>query len=130
MAKRLSKALREKRRWIGLLVEHSVAQRSEVEAMLEHVRSQTNPTARIRLMDFVPGAQRSASTVQSDLAASHPGGGLAIVRVDLKDARGFREALGDEGAMANLGLVSLTTSGKIRLVRERLGLPPPPRVNR
>ncbi len=130
MAKRLSKALREKRRWIGLLVVQSAVLRSEVEAMLDRLRTHVNPDANIRLMDFVSEAQRSELAEPSDVAETHPEGGLAILRVDLKDARGFRTALSEERGLENFGLASLTTSGKIRLVRERLGLPRPERNNR
>ena len=130
MAKRLSKALREKRRWIGLLVVQTAVLRSEVEAMLDRLRTNVNPDANIRLMDFVPGAQRSELTEPSDLVGTHPEGGFAILRVDLKDARGFRTALSERRALENFGVASITTSGKIRLVRERLGLPRPKRKNR
>lgn len=130
MAKRLSKALREKRRWIGLLVVQTAVLRTDVEAMLDRLQTQINPNANIRLMDFVPGAQRSELTEPSDVQGTHPNGGLAILRVDLKDARGFRTALSERRALENFGLASITTSGKIRLVRERLGLPRPKRKNR
>ena len=130
MAKRLSKALREKRRYIGLLVVQSALLRSEVEVMLDHLRTQTNPEANMRLMDFVPGPQRSEVMGPSEVVEAHSDGGLAILRVDLKDARELRSALSEEHALESYGLASLTTSGKIRLVRERLGLPRPRRKNR
>ena len=81
MAKRLSKALREKRRWIGLLVVQSAVLRSEVEAMLDRLRTNINPDANIRLMDFVSGAQRSELTEPSDLVGTHPDGGLSLIHI-------------------------------------------------
>ena len=53
--------------------------------------------------------------------------GLAIVEVPLGCSQEFRELLSQEINISNYGLESLTMSGKIRLVRERLNLEKPKR---
>ena len=70
---------------------------------------------KVRLMDVVPAHAR-----EGDL-------GVAIFGVTLAVAPSVREVLAHDETWAAHGLRSLTTSGKIRLVRERLGLPRPPR---
>lgn len=84
---RLSKALRGKRRWIGLEVDESINNRSELEAELEED---------FRLYDFIEGK--------------------AIIRVPLQKYADARERFN------NGKLLSITSSGKIKLVRERLGI--------
>ena len=70
-----------------------------------------------RLYDLQVGAETAA--------------GLAIIRVPLADYPIFREVLGsEEGSEFESGggvsrVKSLTSSGKIKLVRERLGLQRP-----
>ena len=130
MTKRLSKALRQKRRWIGLAVAAHLDRRSEVEKTLETIARRINAEGPVRLMDFLPQAERDDSTEVPELVAAQAHAGLAIVRVDLRDAQRFRAMLAREGAMNEQGFTTLTTSGKIRLVRERLGLPKPPKRNR
>jgi hypothetical protein len=98
MAKRLTKALRAKRRWVGLSIS-GLQTRSDVE---DHLRS-IEPTDDWRLMDFKEDK--------------------AILRILLKDEIDWRAALADSAAP----IQSVTMSGKIRLVRERLGLPKPQR---
>lgn len=98
MAKRLTKALRPKRRWIGLSVPVDLP-RKEVEARIEAVA----PAMSWRLMDCRDGR--------------------AILRIRLADEAEWRQALADRDAEIH----SLTMSGKIRLVRERLELPRPRR---
>ena len=91
MAKRLTKALREKRRWIGLSVSNCTG-REELESKI----SDLAPSDDWRLMDF--------------------NGGAAILRILLKDQDKWRSVLNNP----NNEIYSITTSGKIRLVRERI----------
>jgi hypothetical protein len=93
MAKRLTKALREKRRWIGLSVSNC-KNRSELKSKIEEIA----PVTDWRLMDFADGK--------------------AILRILLKDQQEWRNILKDPNQMIH----SVTMSGKIRLVRERLEL--------
>ncbi len=125
MAKRLTKALREKRRWLGVLVEPACTARSDVEERLDALTSTLEPTPNVRLMDFVSAKQRFERNPPVDFTAEE--GGIAILRIHLKDAPRLRPLLQAEDALEQHGIRSLTTSGKIRLVRQRLGLPKPPR---
>ena len=93
MAKRLTKALREKRRWVGLNVTNCES-RSQLESKIREIA----PVEDWRLMDF--------------------SGGNAILRILLKDQNEWREILNKPGQSIH----SVTMSGKIRLVRERLNL--------
>jgi hypothetical protein len=47
---------------------------------------------------------------------------LAIIEVKLQDSKLLRTNIGDEKAIDEFGIRSITTSGKIRLVRDRLNL--------
>jgi len=91
MAKRLTKALRGKRRWVGLSVSNCES-RSELESKIKEIA----PSEDWRLMDF--------------------SNGKAILRISLKDQSEWRSILDNPG----LPIHSVTMSGKIRLVRERL----------
>lgn len=107
---KLSKAKRPKRRWIGL----------EVHGRLEDRTSIENAVAKAlgdgpRLYDAVPASKRGGEV------------GVAVVRVVLDEAPRHRAFLSSPEAWEVHGLRSVTTSGKIRLVRERLALPRPPR---
>ena len=125
MAKRLTKALREKRRWLGVLVEPACLSRSDVEKRLAALISTLEPAPDVRVMDFFNSKQRSELNTPADYSAEE--GGIAILRIHLKDAPTLRPLLQAEDAIEQYGLRSLTTSGKIRLVRQRLGLPKPER---
>ena len=127
MAKRPSKALREKRRWLGVMVDASYEERTEVERLLVSLAEHLGENLNLRLMDFwsvekLASLEREAATVNPPSA-----GGLAILRIYLSDTPSVRAALEGEEALALHGMMGLTTSGKIRLVRQRLGLPKPPR---
>ena len=98
---RLSKAKRVKRRWVGLRLEIK-SDRESLESKIQELV----PDANLRLYDLHPEAASS----------------IAIIRVHLPDLSRFRAAA-DECEW----IEPLTTSGKIRLVRERLGIPKPPR---
>ena len=127
MAKRLTKALREKRRWVGVMVDPSCQHREDVEKHIHAMTSSLNTEPNIRLMDWWPLDRRSSLGEATPLTADHPHVGLAILRIHLKDAPFLRGVLESGSALEQHGLQSLTTSGKIRLVRERLGLPRPKR---
>lgn len=130
MAKRLSKALREKRRWIGVLVHPRHQHRDAVEQVLLQISQTIEPEPSLRLMDFFPQHERPALAEQPELARQHDDGGLAIVRAPLKAMVELRNLLQDNNALETWGVMSLTTSGKIRLVRQRMGLPKPKRKQR
>ena len=125
MAKRLTKALREKRRWLGVLVEPACVTRSDVEERLSALTTTLEPTPEVRLMDFLNSTQRRELNTPADFSAEE--GGIAILRIHLKDAPTLRPLLQAEDAIEQHGIRSVTTSGKIRLVRQRLGLPRPER---
>ena len=93
MAKRLTKALREKRRWVGLSVS-GCKTRKDLESKIVELA----PVEDWRLMDFNEDK--------------------AILRILLKDQKEWRAVLNIPGNTIH----SITTSGKIRLVRERLKL--------
>ena len=93
MAKRLTKALREKRRWVGLSVSNC-SNRSELESKI----SEMAPVSDWKLMDFSENS--------------------AIVRILLKDQKLWMDVLKNPGNPIH----SVTMSGKIKLVRERLKL--------
>ena len=125
MAKRLTKALREKRRWLGIKVDASCQDRADVEALLGAITESLEPKPNIRLMDWWSSDQRSLLGEATALTANHAEVGLAVLRTHLKDAIRLRSILENDTAFDQHGLQSLTMSGKIRLVRERLGLPRP-----
>lgn len=127
MAKRLTKALREKRRWVGVMVDPSCQNREEVEKRLSALVSALNTEVNIRLMDWWPLDQRTSLGEPTPLTAEYPHVALAVIRIHLKDAPLLRGLLESSSALEQYGLQSLTTSGKIRLVRERLGIPRPKR---
>ena len=98
---RLSKAKRVKRRWVGLRINGEL-DRESFESQIQNLI----PDADLRLYDLRQEGDSS----------------IAIMRVYLPDLPRFRAVVGECG-----WIETLTTSGKIRLVRERLGIPKPPR---
>ena len=92
MAQRLTKALRDKRRWIGIIVPASVSTRAE----LKEIISKIAPAENWKLYDFKNSK--------------------AIIRILLDDQNEWRKIL----ANGEDEIYSITMSGKIRLVRERL----------
>lgn len=107
---RPSKAHRPKRRWIGVELGPRFASRQDIEEALAEMFS-----VKVRLMDAVPAAKRDEAV------------GLAILGVTLAVAPTVRAVLENASTWSEHGMRGITTSGKIRLVRERLGLPRPPR---
>ena len=108
MAKRLTKALRGKRRWFGINVNCQFSTRNQLTEHLNMLSSKWELTKPIRLMDF---------ELSSDGEFA-----LAIIEVKLQDSKLLRTNIGDEKAIDEFGIRSITTSGKIRLVRDRLNL--------
>ena len=127
VAKRLTKALRGKRRWIGVAFSPSVQGRSEAESIVEQLKTTLGEPS-LRLMDFIPANQRPKRCVVTELALERAEDqGLGILRVPLPAYQKIRTLLESNDWATNGGVHSLTASGKIRLVRERLGLPKPTR---
>lgn len=117
VGRKLTKALRGKRRWVGVAFRHGVVDRATAGRLLRHLDENLNTVKPLRLMDFV---EPSVHGLEDERW-------LGILCVRLEDSASLREALNDADALDQRGMQSLTTSGKIRLVRERLGLPKPKR---
>ena len=120
MAAKVSKAKRPKRRWIGIALPPSVQSRSVLTKVLE-----TSPfdVGRIKLYDCYPSKTETALAARS-IKKRTDETGFAIVSVLLSQYEEVRKVLASNESH---GLTSITSSGKIRLVRERLGLPKPRR---
>jgi hypothetical protein len=156
---KLGKAARGKRRWLGVAVDDSLTNRSDVEQTV----AQFPALSHARLYDFVPlksidseepqyaldvvgksrnskeGTESTESKVSENIQTelgdtsdhiyseidaneSTPlsrRNGLAIFSLPLADCAAARDVLNQNDSL----FVTLTTSGKIRLVRERLGVP-------
>ncbi len=93
MAKRLTKALRDKRRWLGLEA-LSCSTKDELEGVIDNVA----PSNHWKIVIFENGK--------------------AILKVRLIELEDWRDVF----ASPNTPIRSITTSGKIRLVKERMGL--------
>ena len=117
MGRKLTKALRGKRRWMGVAFRRGIVDRATAGRLLHHLDEDLNTVQPLRLMDFV----------EPDVHGLDDERWLGILCVRLEDSSSLREALSGEDALDQRGMQSLTTSGKIRLVRERLGLPKPKR---
>lgn len=126
VAKRLSKALRGKRRWVGVEVNASILTREDLEARLMQLK-QTHQWQALRLMDFQNAERRRTGESEQNRVKVSENAGVAILQVSLQDYPDLRQALEAANANEAHSLRSLTSSGKIRLVRQRLGLPKPPR---
>jgi len=130
MAKRLSKALRGKRRWFGIAIDANHTARKDIEKILTKISLEFEFPKKLRLMDFVhSGSDKKSDEYQLELipkSISSPFG-LGIVEVPLESSQKFRELLSQETNISNYGMESLTMSGKIRLVRDRLNLEKPKR---
>ena len=117
MGRKLTKALRGKRRWVGVAFRRGIVDRATAGRLLHHLDEDLNTVQPLRLMDFV----------EPDVHGLDDERWLGVLCVRLEDSFSLREALSGEDALDQRGMQSLTTSGKIRLVRERLGLPKPKR---
>ncbi len=118
----ISKTKRGKQRWIGLEVSPEISGRDEFIAVMKSLSTLPDTW---RLFDLKVGTETTV--------------GLAIIRVPLEDYSTFREVLrGDDGSghqssgeiEVESRVISLTSSGKIKLIRERLGLERPKRVRK
>lgn len=94
-----SKAKRPKRRWVGIHFREEMG-RSQVNSILEEIY----PSNSLKLYDL--------QIIDGKLCA--------IVRINLSEVSDFLLKCG-----ADSRLQTITTSGKIRLVRERLEIPRP-----
>ncbi len=92
---KLRKAARGKHRWVGLTVDESVTNREELEKIINQ-------------SDVLSGGCKLFDFIDSK----------AIIKIPLESYDDAKSIL-KEGFN---GLISQTTSGKIRLVRERMGI--------
>ena len=120
MAGKVSKAKRPKRRWVGIALPASIRSREDLTSAL---KSSPFASYRIKLYDFHPGDSEAALAARS-IQKRTDNVGFAIICVLLSQYKDVRNVLESEDED---GLMSLTSSGKIRLVRERLGMPKPRR---
>ena len=109
MAKRLSKALRGQRRWIGIQISADFSSRAKVKSIIETIASELKLSTMPKLMDF-------------DQRVYPNGCGTGIIQVKLTDYNKLRQYLSSANSLNQIGMSSLTSSGKIRLVRERLSV--------
>ena len=120
MGAKVSKAKRPKRRWIGITVPSTIQSRDDLQSALE---VSDLSTLKIRLYDFhqaqsdVARHARLHSQIKKDV-------GFAIICVPLSDYEAARAFFSSADTMFR----SISSSGKIRLVRERMGLSKPPRT--
>jgi hypothetical protein len=92
---KLRKAARGKHRWVGITVDESVSNRQDFEKII----SQSDVlSGACKLFDFIDDK--------------------AIIRIPLESYEDVKSILKD----GFKGLISQTSSGKIRLVRERMGI--------
>ena len=118
MAGKVSKAKRPKRRWIGIALPPSIRSRSDLLNLLE---TPWFGKFRIKVYDVHPFDSQEAHEARVSLSTSD-NVGFAVVCVLLSEYEGVRRAFESNDGQP---LSSITSSGKICLVRERLGLPKP-----
>ena len=109
MAKRLSKALRGKRRWIGIVIREDIDDLNKLENAVKLIGKEVDTNKLPRIFDYRP---RKLSNGQA----------TAILQIRLEDSQKLRSLLENETSIIKWGLMSVTSSGKIRLVRERLNM--------
>ena len=128
MAKRLSKALRGKRRWFGIAFDSRFVTRLDLQENLDLISQELAFSKNLRLMDFFNSNHEQNLKIEIDNFEdfNFRPFGLAIVEVPLEYSVRFRELVTTD-SKEELGLISLTSSGKISLVRQRLNLPKPKR---
>ncbi len=128
MAKRLSKALRGKRRWLGIECSAKFTSRSSLTKQISSVLQSSEVPEEFRLMDFHPSGSEEAVFASEKLGLSEQRG-FAILEIPHPSYQEVRLCFGASDSYTQHGVVSRTSSGKIRLVRERLMLPRPNRKN-
>ena len=92
---KLRKAARGKHRWVGLTVDEAISNRAELEVIIGQIEALQDGC---KLFDFIDGQ--------------------AIIKIPLKSYEEVKSVFKD----GFNGLISRTSSGKIRLVRERMGI--------
>ena len=107
---RKGKAARGKHRWIGLSTGFEIQSREELKLQLEQLLELED----YRLFDFV---KRKGEN------------GIAIIKVSLKQYEKTRKLLSEDLRVNNI-LNSITSSGKINLVRFRMGIDKPSRTRK
>lgn len=133
MAKKLTKALRGKRRWFGVVVSPKITTREELDKSLKEIHKSLPDDKRLRLMDFYKSGEEVSLLAHSDLQEKLPkyilqgNEGLAIIEVPHESSNQFRTLIEGQSGMEKYSFSSVTMSGKIRLVRDRLNLPKPQR---
>lgn len=128
MAKRLSKALRGKRRWVGLECSERFTSRSSLEKQISNILEANQLSGDFRLMDFHACGSEVSQVASKELELDEQRG-FAILEIPHPSYHEVRLCFGSEASYSQHGIASLTSSGKIRLVRERLILPRPIRNN-
>tara|TARA_B100001564_G_scaffold355811_1_gene368814 strand:- start:668 stop:1057 length:390 start_codon:yes stop_codon:yes gene_type:complete len=128
MAKRLSKALRGKRRWIGIGLAPEITSRKQAQEALMNAFEHIDAAEGIRLMDFHEATGEQAQASLAHLGLDHESGlSFAVLQVPHELSESVRVVLQSEDALMEHHVFSITSSGKIRLVRERMALARPPR---
>ncbi|HII57892.1 MAG TPA: hypothetical protein HA328_02995, partial [Candidatus Poseidoniaceae archaeon] len=89
-------------------VNNKFSTRNQLAEHLNLLSKEFELTKTIRLMDFELSSGGEFA--------------LAIIEVKLQDSKLLRANIEGEKAIENFGIQSITTSGKIRLVRDRLNL--------
>jgi len=121
MGAKVSKAKRPKRRWIGITVPATIQSRDDLQSALKECELSA---LKIRLYDFHQ-AESDAAHHASSQSQIEKDVGFAIICVPLSEYETARAFLSSE---SNTMFRSISSSGKIRLVRERMGLSKPPRT--
>jgi hypothetical protein len=130
MAKRLSKALRGKRRWLGVAFASTVQTRTEANTSIETAFGHLVEAKPVRLMDFHAHGSEQAVQTEQHLSVDPDaigGVGYGILEVPHELYEAVRVLTQSSEALSDYSIESLTSSGKIRLVRERLVLARPPK---
>ena len=121
MGAKVSKAKRPKRRWIGITFPATIQSRDDLQSALGECDLST---LKIRLYDFHQ-AQSDVARHACHQAQIEKNVGFAIICVPLSDYEAARAFFSSE---SNTMFRTISSSGKIRLVRERMGLSKPPRT--
>lgn len=126
MAKRLTKALRGKRRWVGIECTSQFESRSSLGGHLSSLFDSIEHISTFRLMEFYPANSDVAIATVTALDGDEPRG-FGILEIPHPAYEEVRSLIESEDSFSNYAVRSITSSGKIRLVRERLHLPRPNR---
>ena len=120
MGANVSKAKRPKRRWIGITMPSDIQTKQN---LIDAISSSRLSAYVIKPYDTYFSKTKEATHACSFLQI-HDDVGVAILCVLLKDYSNVRSFLESEN---ELQFISISSSGKLRLVRERMGLSKPPR---